>query len=133
MWADPRALISQAYSRSSRAMGLKFIDGVYSVRGANFKLEDPDGVQVSLDIERNRLEQLLGPALKVEEQSQILKFRMEGNVAHCTVGYFTRIYGLKDAILRYDTDCEDQWVQVGEDWKLIHTRVIRQKVNREQP
>ena len=133
VWADPRALISQAYVRSNRAMELKFPDGVYSIRSPKYRLLDPDGVQLDMEIERSRLEQLLRPALKVEEQSKILTFRQQGDKAHCLVRYVTTIRGLNKVNLRFDTDCEDDWVLLGSGWKLDRTVVTKQELSREKP
>jgi len=47
--ADPRGEIALAYARSNRAMALKFVDGVFSIRvGRNFKpvRQDKPGFRV---------------------------------------------------------------------------------------
>ena len=71
--------IEQAYQRSSRAMALKFVDGVHSIRDRNFELRDPDGTLVALPVERARLEQLLLPALRIEESHRVVQSTASGS------------------------------------------------------
>jgi len=130
--ADPRSQIQQAYARSSKAMGLKFVDGVLSIRSPQFRLIDPDGKLRDSQIERSRLEQLLMPAIRVEESSQIIQFRQQGPKAHCRVHYLTVLQRLdptsnRPVTLKVETDCEDDWAQAGSDWLLETSRVIRQE------
>lgn len=134
-WADPRADIERAYMRSNKAMALKFVDGVQSLRGRNFLLQDPENVKVSEPIERSRLEMVLARALKVEETSKILKFSGNAYSARCLVHYTTR-FKMVDEIkkkpydLTLDTDCEDNWVKQEDGWKIRVTRVLNQEAKR---
>lgn len=134
-WAGPREDIARAYLRSSKAMGLKFVDGVQSLRGRNFVLEDPESVKVTEAIERSRLETILLRSLKVEESSKILKFSGNNYSARCLVHYTTQ-FTMVDEVkkkpyeLILNTDCEDDWVKQDDGWKVRLTRVLRQEARR---
>ena len=134
-WADPRADIEHAYLRSNKAMALKFVDGVQSLRGRNFVLEDPENVKVSEAIERSRLEMILTRCLKVEETSRIVKFSGNAYSAHCLVHYVTQFTMVDEAQkkpyqLTLTTDCEDDWVKQDDGWKIRRTRVTLQNSKR---
>lgn len=134
-WAGPREEITLAYTRSNKAMALKFVDGVQSLRGRNFVLEDPESTKVSDAIERSRLEMILQRSLKVEETSKILKFSGNGYSARCLVHYTTRFTMVDDVKkkpfdLVLDTECEDDWVKQDDGWKIRLTRVVRQDAKR---
>lgn len=134
-WAGPREEVAQAYLRSNKAMALKFVDGVQSLRGRNFTLEDPENVKVSEMIERSRLEMVLARALKVEETSQITQFSGNAYSARCLVHYTTK-FTMVDEIkkkayeLVLQTDCQDEWVKQDDGWKIRLTRVLRQDAKR---
>ena len=134
-WAGPREDIAKAYQRSSKAMSLKFVDGVHSLRAREFKLSDPDSVNVSEQIERVRLEQVLSRALKVEETSNIVSFSSSGSTARCRAHFVTRLtmvdeLSRKQYQLILDTDCEDDWVLQSDGWKVKNSRVLRQEAKR---
>jgi len=134
-WAGPREDITKAYQRSSKAMSLKFVDGVHSLRARAFKLSDQDSVNISEPIERVRLEQLLARALKVEETSNIVKFTSSGSTARCQTHFLTRLtmvdeLSRKQYQLILDTDCEDDWVLQSDGWKVKNSRVLRQEAKR---
>lgn len=137
VWAGPREEITQAYLRSNKAMALKFVDGVQSLRGRNFILEDPENVKVTEAIERSRLEMVLIRALKVEETSKILRFSGNSYSAKCLVQYTTR-FTMVDEIkkkpyeLVLSTDCDDDWVKQDNGWKIRLTRVLRQDARRSE-
>lgn len=134
-WAGPREEIARAYLRSNKAMALKFVDGVQSLRGRNFILEDPESVKVTESIERSRLEMVLVRALKVEETSKIIEFSGNSYSAKCLVHYVTR-FQMVDEVKKtpYDltlvTDCRDEWVKQDNGWKIRLTRVLRQDAKR---
>ncbi|MBN9414655.1 hypothetical protein ABS71_16600 [bacterium SCN 62-11] len=134
-WAGPREEIAQAYLRSNKAMALKFVDGVQSLRGRNFVLQDPENVKVSEAIERSRLEMILARSLKVEETSKITKFEGNAYSARCLVHYVTQ-FTMVDEIkkkpyeLILNTDCEDDWVKQDDGWKIRQTRVVDQSAKR---
>ena len=133
--ADSRKPIQQAYERSSKAMTLKFIDGVLSIRSPHFRLIDPDGVERDQRYERGLLEQLLVPSLRVQEESKITGFSQQGRKAHCLVHYRTCLVRLdpttrQEMTLRIETDCDDDWVQIGPDWFLETSRVTHQETQR---
>ena len=134
-WAGPREDIARAYLRSNKAMALKFVDGVQSLRGRNFVLEDPENVKVSEAIERSRLEMVLMRALKVEETSKIVKFSGNSASARCLVQYITRFEMVdevkkKPYTLTLSTDCQDEWIKQDDGWKIRLTRVLRQDAKR---
>ena len=116
-------------------MALKFVDGVFSVYSPNYRCIDPDGARLDLNVQRNRLEQLLGNALRVEEESKILTFRELGKQAHCQVRYRTKFHRFdpttqEPIILQIDTVCEDDWVKIGQEWLLDTTKVGLQESRR---
>lgn len=133
--ADPRAEIERAYLRSNKAMALKFVDGVQSLRGRNFILEDPENVKVTEGIERSRLEMVLVRALKVSETSKISQFTGNAYSARCLVHYTTQ-FTMVDEVkkkpyeLTLETDCQDEWVKQDDGWKIRLTRVLRQDAKR---
>jgi len=134
-FADPRAEIERAYLRSNKAMALKFVDGVQSLRGRNFILEDPENVKVTEGIERSRLEMVLMRALKVSETSKIKQFNGNAYSARCLVHYTTQ-FTMVDEVkktpyeLTLETDCQDEWVKQDDGWKIRLTRVLRQDAKR---
>ena len=134
-WAGPREEIAHAYLRSNKAMALKFVDGVHSLRGRNFILEDPENVKVSEAIERSRLEMLLVRALKVGETSKIVQFSGNAYSARCLVHYTTNLTMVDEVkktpyMLTIETDCQDDWVKQDDGWKIRLTRTLRQDAKR---
>lgn len=129
--------IEQAYQRSSRAMALKFVDGVHSIRDRNFELLDPDGTPVPLPVERARLEQLLLPALRIEESHRVVQSDSSPSQVDCRVRFTTRVRLLDTAKrkpfeLKMDTECQDRWVLRGQEWKLLRSQVLLQESSRSQ-
>ncbi len=129
--------IEQAYQRSSRAMALKFVDGVHSIRDRNFELRDPDGTLVPLPVERARLEQLLLPALRIEESHRVVQSTATASQVDCRVRFTTRIRLLDPAKkkpfdLKMDTECQDRWVLRGSQWKLLRSQVLLQESSRSE-
>ena len=116
-------------------MALKFVDGVLSLRGRGFVLEDPENVKVTESIERSRLEMVLVRALKVSETSKIVQFQGNAYSARCRVHYNTQ-FTMVDEVnqtpyeLTLSTDCQDDWVKQEDGWKIRLTRVLSQNAKR---
>jgi len=130
-WADARSEIERAYLRSSKAMGLKYLDGVFSIRTQDYQVSDPDGVVIAGPVERGRLERLLMPALKVRESAKILSFRQQGSTAYCRTQFATSFVLLdtvknKPVTLELDSLLEDEWVLQGKSWMLRRSKVLHQ-------
>lgn len=135
--AEIHPSIRKAYQRSSRAMSLKFVDGVHSIRDRNFELRDPDGTLVPLTVERARLEQLLLPALSVDESHRVLSSSSSADRVDCRVRFTTRVRLLdtlkrKPFDLKMDTECQDLWVLRGQEWKLLKSQVLLQESSRSE-
>ncbi|MBT9588005.1 hypothetical protein IV102_32010 [bacterium] len=123
--ADPRSDIAAAYGRSSRAMALKYVDGILSIRAPGYQLFDTDGVMRDNSVERSRLAFFLGSGLRVEEDTQILTFQQEGTVARAKVRYQTRLLQ-KERWLHLETVCQDEWALLGGRWLLRRTKMVSQ-------
>lgn len=134
--SDPRGEINSAYQRSSRAMGLKYRAGVYSIRAPGFKLFNPDGDPVDLDLESAALANLFAPALEIRETPKILKFQMLGpDKAVCEVSVEAICHMVKRRQegtydLRMRTVCRDTWTRVQQKWMLSESRVLAQELKR---
>lgn len=134
-FSEGPAAIEQAYGRSGKAMALKFIDGVHSIRDRQFELFDSDGLRVPMAVERAQLQNFLRMALKVEESHQTVDWTPTGLGGRCKVHYKTRATFLDRLTKkRYqwalETDCLDEWVLRGQKWKLLRSRILRQETVR---
>jgi hypothetical protein len=134
---SPRQQIERAYLRSSKAMALKFADGVASVRAPEYVLVDTDGVRSDLQLERSRLEQLFASCTLLVEDVTIEEFSASarGRV-RCKVRYLTRLDTIAGKDIRpllLDTDCIDEWVSTPDGWLLARTRVLRQELKSVRP
>lgn len=134
--AEPRAEIEKCYRRAALATKLKFVDGAYSIRAPKFQLYSAEGMKLDLGVERGRQEQLLAPAVRVEETIKIVKFEPQTSErVLCTVKYLTNYVYVdpqtdKERTEVMETNCLDEWLETRKGWKILTSRVTRQDVHR---
>lgn len=133
--ATPRDEVELAYARSTLAMQLKYLDGVASIRSPDYRLVSAEGLNLDLDVERFRLDRLLGPALRVNESVSILQFtslspeRAQSRVRYVTVLVLMDPVAKKETRRTVVTECLDEWRLLGSRWLLAMTRVVKQDVS----
>lgn len=129
-----RQQIERGYERSSKAMNLKFADGVAAVRAPNYVLVDPDGMRADLQLERSRLEHLFSTCTSLAETVTILEFgQVDATHARCKVRYITDlnlVSGKKVRKMMLDTLCLDEWSLSPQGWVIEKSRVVSQDVSK---
>lgn len=133
--ATPRDEVEAAYARSALAMQLKYLDGVASIRAPGYRLVSSEGLNLDLEVERSRLDLLLGPVLRVTESVLILQFtplspeRAQSRVRYVTVLVSMDPVAKKEVRRTVVTECQDEWRMLGSRWLLFFTRVVKQEVS----
>lgn len=128
--------LSAAYVKASRAAQLKYLEGIYSIRGPEFEVIQPDGRKADLALERSQQAHLLSSSLKIREKTVVKSVEMRGpNSARCRVEFLTEFTMLDSAsakpyVLKLDTLCEDDWTKGDKGWLQSRSRVLRQGAKR---
>jgi hypothetical protein len=133
---DARAKIEYGYLRATKAVSLKFFDGIISVRTPDYELLDPEGSPVSLAVERIRMEGMMNPAISVSERYTIESYEQpSASRARCKVQYITTVITPEPGSRRpltmvMVTRCLDDWLLTEKGWKLARTHVTSQTMQR---
>lgn len=125
-----RKAIQASYDKTCEAAGLKFIDGVWSVRTRDFKAFDPAGNSVNLDFERDRYQRLLAPALSVKKTAKILSFEQldDSNVSCSVQEVYVVEYTApgKPVKVVWESRSQDRWLKTKRGWRISESRVTHQ-------
>lgn len=133
---DARAKIEYGYLRATKAVSLKFFDGMISIRTPDYELLDPEGSRVSLAVERVRMEGLMSPAISITERYAIQAFEQQSpSRAKCGVQYITTVITPEPGSRRpltmvMVTRCLDDWRLTPKGWKLARSHVTSQTMQR---
>ena len=128
---DPQKAIQAAYDKAAEAARWKFIEGVFSIRTADFKAYDSKGRLINLGAEAQRLNQLFQRSLSVSERTAIVRFTLiDAGHASCNVNDVIEFEiprdGASSAKLSLETTSDDVWVKTPQGWFQEMTRIARQ-------
>lgn len=122
----PQVAIDGLYQKSCVAAGLKYIDGVYSIRSADFRFVGRSRF-LSDGALRSSLETHFSRALRVRERKKITEFKiLSPSHIRCVIKDTLEIVMAATlpkppAVHVYECNCVDEWKMTEGKWELFST------------
>ncbi len=130
---SPREAIERQYQKSVEATKLRYLDGCLSVRHPKFSALDQEGRAARVDLELQRLKNILSTSIHIEEELEVLTFeRVNDAKIHCEIHDHLKFVvaneALKDAqMVELETRARDTWVKTPLGWRLLTSRILKQE------
>jgi len=127
-----RVAIEKQYLKATEATKLRYYDGCVSMRHASYAAFGPDGVRARLDLDEQRLKNILATAIHIDEKMQVLSFeKLSDSKVRCeiqdTLQFVSATAAIKDAQqVVLDTRCQDTWIRTRSGWRLLETKILKQ-------
>ena len=118
--------IENAYKKAARALELKFLDGLFSLRDWNFEAYNQRGQGVDLVAERQRFIDLFKAAQSATERDTVSAFRqIDAGNAECEVHQLIEVKSAS-GVLKLDSRVRDRWVLTKRGWRIRSSRILKQ-------
>ncbi len=129
---SPEDAIQAAYQKACTAAALKYMDGIFSVRTANFVAFTMDGHKVNLQKDRAAIEKIILNALNVKQSSNIQEFKLlDSRHAQCRTRDYLEVRTV-DTVEKHvvdfsvETVSKDEWILTKRGWRQTSSRVLEQ-------
>lgn len=133
-FCDPRSEVQKSYDKMSRAVKLKYVDGILAVRTADYERRGLSGEIIQDATERTLLQAMFSRALTLRQDVKIVDFRPVGpSKFSCKVQIHTEMVmpatiPKPPQTVEVDSLCQDVWVQTRNGWRIQSDRLVQETV-----